>query len=249
MPNVKNIRPISGWGYCGPVGAARVKNFGHLQRITKSIEITTEPVWVSGTGVKVKGDVMTTEASASGMIELRETDMKNLAFAVAGDLVAYTQEAITDQMVSVMNGKKGELIDLGALNVTISSIMDGIDPIPATAYEVDAKAGTIELKEDVTEAYVTFDAPAIIEDEGRTMVNILSRPEGITCTLIVIEKTARSGKRAKWVFPQVVIRPDGDLTLVQEDQTPVTYTLSYEVIADMTKPEGQRFGQVYEIDA
>jgi len=247
--NIKNVRNMSGWAYFRPTGKTSFRNLGHLESLSRSIETTREDYWASGSGVKVKEDVETTESSAKISFVLRESSARNWCLVNASDEKAYLQTAALAENLTAANVEDGDLIDLKFLNVSNVIVTDGSADLEAGIdYALDASAGTIEFLTVQATVDITFDAPEIVAGDGRLVANILENPNGITGELLVVQKQKRGGKRFKLEKCLINVIPDGDLTVVQEDTGKITLSLSGDVISNPNSPDAP-FGRFVEIDA
>lgn len=243
--NIKNVRNMSGATYFRELSEPRASNVGHTQSASLTFDIEKEDLLSSITGIRQKYDTEVTLKGASGTLVLRETTARNIAFMTSGEKVVYTQDAVTDEIFSGTGAKKGEMIKLGYQNISDLSITGATE---GDDYTLDAKAGVLEFISDFGDYGGVFSAPSIAAGEQRAMINILSKPEGITGELTVVQKQKRGGKRFTLVLPRVVIFGDGDLMVSKDESGAVTITLRFECIADPTLPEDKQFGYIEEVD-
>lgn len=250
-PNSKNIRNMSGWLYVRPLTQTRFQNVGHVDSFNRNLEVSREPIYASGSGVRTKIDTLVNETNANYSITLRETTALNMALASAANVEQfYTQAAASAVILTGTNARPGELVKLAHIKVTDVTITDGGAGTlsPLVDYTLDAQAGTIEFRTAQTEYDITYDAPAILADERRALISMLSNPEGITCEILVVQKQKRGPKRYRFEGAICTFFPDGDLTLIKEDPGAATITLTGEGIPNEAYPEGQQFGFLVELD-
>lgn len=242
--NVKNIRALKGWLYVRPLDKQHFVHCGHVESVTRNLEIAREPLYVSGSGVRKKGDTVVNEVSANLSIVLREDTAFNIALASASDTdLVYTQEAATGVMRSGTNVKAGDAIHLSCTGATNVVLTDGSDElIRMLDYDLDAELGVIEFKRDIPTYDLVFDKPAIVSADRRSKIALLQRPEGITCEFMIKQTQKRGEKRWKYVHAIGTIFPEGDLTLIKEGSEMDTITLTAELIPNPNVPEDDQYG-------
>ena len=243
--NIKNVRNMSGPGYFRRIGDARGRTFGHTESISWNTDIQTNDYFSSIDGPREKYDSDVSEITAGGEIVLRETDLANLVFQFAGEAADLVQDAAVDEVISGTGGKKGEMIDLGYRDVSslvLTDLVEGVD------YSLDAQAGIAELLADVGDYSGAVSAPAIAPGAEARVINILTRPEGITGEFRVVQKQKR-GDRFMLVLPKVIIRPAGPISFSKEGTEESTISLSYECLADLSQPKEKRYGYVLKLSS
>ncbi len=243
MANVKNIRSFSGWGYFRKTGEDHFVSFGHVESLSRAVEVEKEDIWCSGSGNRTKEDTDIIGKSASIAVTLRETNARNFAIASLSDESFFVQDAATAEILSGTDMPVGGMVELGYLNATNVVVTDGTDDLKlGQDYELDAAAGTIEFLTAQSTYDITFDAPAITESDAKIVSKLLSADEGISGELVVVQKQTRGSTRYKFSC-SCTLFPDGDQTLIKEDTGKDTITLS----GDIKKVDGE-FGELVEID-
>ena len=241
--NIRNVRNMTGPGYFREPTRQHARNFGHTESISWSLDVTSKDYRSGIMGKSEKYDSDVEEINAGGELVLRETSLANLVMQFAGDTATYTQEAVTDEIVSGLGAQKGDMIRLGFQDISslaLDGLVDGVD------YSLDAAAGVIEFLADVGDYNGLFSAPAILADAERQIINILARPEGIVGELTVVQKQAR-GDRYMLVLPKILIRPNGSFSVSKDGTEDALVNLRFECLADMTQPEDKRYGYLVRL--
>ena len=99
-----------------------------------------------------------------------------------------------------------------------------------------------------TDYDITFDAAAITAADNRSVMNALSISGGIRGNLRVVQRQTRGGSRFMWTG-YVVIYPDGETQLHNDAGDKQTLSFRFDVLEDLTKPAGERFGKLVELPA
>ena len=177
---------------------------------------------------------------------MRETGPLQLAMAMLANVASLTQEAKTGEILSG-TAEKGDVLFLGdSLNVTISSITDGSDPLKeGDDYEFDAGSGMLIFNR-ATSYDITYNVAAIIETDNRAIIAALSATGGIEGTFRVVQFQKRGPSRFRWTA-KVKIYPNGDVQYHNDAGDKITMSVRFDVLEDMSKPEGKRFGYLEEI--
>lgn len=251
MPNVKNIRNMVGWFFTAdPADPNHVyTNRGHAESVSLNLTSTREPVWVSGSGVRQKGDIIVTETGGTLTAVLRESTAHNLAVAYAsGTDKVYEQTAQNAVIITGGAVKEGSAINLKHLKIRNLALASGsVDLVEGIDYELDAAAGVIEFKRAFSTFEGTYDADAILADARQLIISVLSREEGIPMDIMVVQKQRRGKSRQKIEGMRGIAFPEGDITLIKEDTGAVTITLNIELVANPNMPADEQYGRVIEI--
>lgn len=164
------------------------------------------------------------------------------------------QTAVPSSTVAFSDVAVGDIFDLGAAKVTVTSITDGevapVEYVAGTHYRLDAPTGKVEIialpvgaGEDIS---VTFTAAAITEADGLLELGILSG-SGIRRKLIYRELGAIGPFSMEVVWWDVQLRADGDWAMVGEDNAIGQITLAGKVFSTVGHPAGQEYGRIRTI--
>ncbi|OOY22491.1 hypothetical protein BMI91_19610 [Thioclava sediminum] len=245
-PDVKKIRNLAGEGYFKLDGTNVFLSLGHTESISINTEVTKDEIFSSITGVRSLADTEVTERKVTGGAVLRETGARQIAMASLANKGLINQDAQTSLTLSG-SASAGDTIDLGALNVTITSLTDGTDPlVEGQDYKLDAAAGILTFLVDITTYTGAYDTAAITDADDKALIAALSASEGISGELMVIQRQTRGGNRFKY-NAKVRIYPDGDFTLSKEGTDAATIQVKFDVVQDTSKPAGAQFGVFREI--
>jgi len=254
--NVKNIRSFSGWFYAKilePTASAteRFIKLGHIESVNVTYDMAREKVYASGDGTREQLDTMVNERTGTLNAVLRETTALNLALATASNPGEfYSQAAANAVILTGTNARAGDAIRLGYQGVVDVTVTDGTNELVAgTHYTLDAPAGIIEFTSDQAEYDITFDAPAVLESARKPILRMLSAEEGIKLEFLIVQKQRRGGTRKIFRSAHGIVFPSGDLTLIKEDQAPVTVSITAELVPNPTVPYDERFGVMEEVAA
>ena len=197
-------------------------------------------------------EVVTGSAAELNMV-LTEFTPENLALAMMGNEGFYEQEAdatVTDEDVgpAAADVKLDVWYDLGALDVEVTAVKQGLVTLNETAYEVNSEAGMLRLLssytgDDKAEAGVAIkwsgSIPAIETTDARIIVQGLATGMIKGRVRYISAENQTQGPRVMvdvWICG---INPDGALGLITEEFG--TFTLKGKVYADTGKPVGQRY--------
>jgi hypothetical protein len=246
LPNKTNIRNFSGEGFFRLTGDPFMITLGHSESISTNTEVERDDVLSGISGVPSVIDVDVTSKKVSGTAVLRETGARQIGMAVLAKSESLLQDAASAVIISGAGARTGYTIDLGYLNISDLTVTDGTDPlVDGVDYTLDAAAGLLTFLTDQSTYDATFDAAAIAAENDQSLIAALSAPEGIEGELTVVQRQ-RKGRRYKW-RALVRIFPDGELVLSREGTDKATVSIAFEVIEDMTKPEGKRHGILEEL--
>lgn len=246
LPNVKNIRNLAGEGYFKPAGQTAFVTLGHTESISVTHNAEREAIYSSISGIRRIADYDVTETNASGSMVLRETGARQIALAVLATDATLTQSAESG-LTLTGSAAAGDTIDLGRLDVSITSLTDGVDPLVAGEdYELDAAAGILTFKTDQATFDLVYSCAAISAIDDQAIIAAFSAPQGIEGDLLVIQRQKRGETRWKYAA-KVRIFPDGELPLSREGTDKATVGIAFEVVEDTSKPEGSRFGILQEV--
>ncbi|GAW37002.1 hypothetical protein RA2_04077 [Roseovarius sp. A-2] len=246
LKNIQNVRAMAGEGYFQLTGEAYHITLGHTESLNVNHEVSREDIYSAITGVRTLADTDVTEQKATGTAVLRETGARNVAYAVMaqrGDLTQAAESGLTLTGSAV----KGSVFDLGRLDVSVVTLTDGTDPlVEGTDYELDAQAGTLTFVTAQTTFDLVYDCAEITAGDDQSVLRAFSAAEGIEGHLMVVQRQPRGGKRFKYTA-KVRIYPDGALTLHSDSSDKATVPITFDVIEDASKPEGERFGILQEV--
>lgn len=216
LPNERNVSIFGGELHFQPDGAARSRLMGHIESFTWSLNVEVEEIWSAISGARTKIGERIKEVSAEMSMTLQEASAQNVAYATQGEMVELLQAAITGGAVNATNVVPGEVVDLGALNVSNVAITDGVSPlVDGVDYILNAEVGLITVYTAQAQFDVSFDAPEITSADGRTAINILENQSGISGVFHVIGKNA-DGKRYAARDLRAILKPSGDLQLLSD---------------------------------
>lgn len=241
--NIRKVQAMSGPGYFREIGKARARNYGHTESISWEARVETRDLFSSIEGTPEKFDQILDTIGAGGEIVLRQTSVANMVAQFAGEAADYVQQEAIAEIVSGTDARAGDMIRLShqaIATLDLGGLVEGVD------YSLDASAGVIEFLTDAGDYNGTYSAPAILADQERQIISILSRPEGVVGELTVVQKQKR-GDRYMIVLPKVVMRPSGPISLSREGTEEATITLTFECLADTTQPADKRYGYVVKL--
>jgi hypothetical protein len=248
LPNIKLVRNLAGETYFQPEGAGPYQPLGHMEALSTTATPTASDIFTALSGSRVLADTDITESRVSGTAVLRETGTRQLALAFMANEAVYTQAAATG-LIASGTARMGDTIDLGRLDVTITTITDGTDPLlpGPDGYTLDAAAGMLTFNVD-TEYDVVFAAAAITSGDNMALIAGLSASQGRVGRIRLVQRQPRGGKRYMWTA-MVRIRPDGAVQLHNDAGDKITLPVAFDVIEDTTMPFGQRHGILVELPA
>lgn len=227
LPAKENITIPAGEIFWLPDGALRPYSLGHTESFSWNPTVEVEDVFVPTSGVRTRIGELEKEVMVSVSLVLKEMRPDVMAMAMAGSLGSYTQTDKTAETLTIEGGKKGELVDFGALDVTVSSAMldNGVDdPFAVEAgagYTLYSAAGKVVLRADGDFEF-TYSAPAITS--GRSAINIFNKT-GLEGVFTVIGKNTQ-GKRYMLRNFRASLRPDAEIPLLSDGSSIVNVELS-----------------------
>jgi hypothetical protein len=211
LPSKTNITIPAGEVFWLPDGALRPYSLGHCKKFGWTPTISTLPIEVSTSGVKTKIGEAEDSVEVAVSLVLQEMRPDLMAMAMAGTQNVYTQTAVSNQTITVANVRRGEIIELGALDATVSSVeIDGTSTVEGAGYTLLGAAGQLIARVD-GDYEVTFSAPAILASAERSVITILNNT-GLEGVFTVVGKNPE-GKRYMLRNFRATIKPSTEIPL------------------------------------
>jgi hypothetical protein len=250
LPSGENITILGGELYFQPDGAPRARSMGHVDAFSWTPSIETEPVYAATSGVRKMVKEITREISVAISMTLKEATAANMAAALQGTVSNLVQAAQTAANKVETDLTPGELIELGALNVSNVVVTDGaatpVALVAGTDYLVNAEAGSILVLTAQAKMDVTFDAPEIVDADGKKVIEVLSNQEGVSGVFTVIGKNTQ-GKRYKLVGVRANLKPSGDVALLSDGSGVLSIELEGSGVENPANP-GKAWGQLISLN-
>lgn len=246
LPLKENIGSLTGDIYLRLPSAARPASAGYAYNASISLDVTQDPFYGVVDGVRTKLGTRVTEKGGTVSVTFQELRADHVAAALMASSAALTQASATGVEVNASDVLPGELIDLGALDVTAVVVTDGTAPlVSGTDYTLNAKAGTILMRTAQETVEVTFNKPAISESAGRIVSKILGSATGLRCELIIIGRNP-DGVRYKVTGLHVALKPSGEFTLAGDGSSLTEITLDGDIEINEADPEAP-FGYIEQL--
>lgn len=218
------------------------RHLGNVTRfeLTPTVETLEKQSSMEGARGTLK-EVVTKTTMEVGLT-LDEFDPENLALALFGSVSAYSQSSgtATDQSLGTTNSKKGYWLDTGKKKITVTAIKVGATTYTAgTDYTVDSESGMIYITPNST----IVDGSTVLWSGSyaaitSTQIQALADAK-IECALQFRSASDATGPRFLCDVWKASIQPDGALSMLTEQFGEIT--LKGKVLADTSKPVGQRY--------
>ncbi|MEG2273619.1 MAG: hypothetical protein RSC05_15245 [Acinetobacter sp.] len=165
------------------------------------------------TGVAISGNIDT-------------VNKENLAIILSGKSIEIASKAITDALIGTVT--VGDLIDLGARNLTGVTFKDGADvAINADKYVLDAVFGTVKFVEAVTGA-VKWSGTSAAKSRTTIANNI-----GTEYKALFKGKDSYSGDKVVLELHRLTLSPETEFALINDEFG--SYSISGDCQADNSK--------------
>lgn len=224
----------------GAIGLWR--HLGNVTRfeLTPTVETLEKQSSMEGARGTLK-EVVTKTTMEVGLT-LDEFDPENLALALFGSVSAYSQSSgtATDTSLGTSNSKKGYWLDTGKKKITVTAVKVGATTYTLdTDYTVDSETGMIYITPNST----IVDGSTVLWSGSyaaitSTQIQALANAK-IECALQFRSASDATGPRFLCDVWKASIQPDGALSMLTEQFGEIT--LKGKVLADTSKPVGQRY--------
>lgn len=238
LPSKDGISIFGGEIYARREGETHPAGMGHCSLAEWTPEVEDIEVYASTTGTRTKIDTIYTELGATFNITLQEATARNMALALMGTQTELTQAASTSETLSVSDVKPGHLVDLGALDVSNVSAVDGSAQAltAGTDFIVDAASGTVKILTEQSQIDFTFDQAEIASADARSTIEILSNAAGVVAEFTIIGKNSK-GKRYKLEGVMGNVRPSGGVQFISDGSGVQEIELEVDVIYNDALPD------------
>lgn len=235
-------------------GADRLEEIGDVDDFSISVGNEKLERTSSQYGTKTKTDSRLLEQTATLTMTAVQQTARNAALAFMSKKQFLTQSSLSAQEKVFTNVAAGDVYDLGALDVTVTSVTDTTTGAVAytlgTHYEIDAKTGMLRIIAIPgganTSIEVTYDVAAILVGAKRLKLGGGSSPD-MECKVVFISLDPNDNPLEKVTLHRVKLSPDGDMSFIDEEHRKVP--LTGEVLADVTKAAGYRLYQLEDMAA
>lgn len=218
------------------------RHLGNVTRfeLTPTVETLEKQSSMEGARGTLK-EVVTKTTMEVGLT-LDEFDPENLALALFGSVSAYSQSSgtATDTSLGTSNSKKGYWLDTGKKKITVTAVKVGATTYTLnTDYTVDSETGMIYITPNST----IVDGSTVLWSGSyaaitSTQIQALADAK-IECALQFRSASDATGPRFLCDVWKASIQPDGALSMLTEQFGEIT--LKGKVLADTSKPVGQRY--------
>lgn len=216
LPSRENLSIFAGDLYFQPDGANRARSMGFVESFAWTPSVEIEDVFNANDGIRTKIDEMITEVSVEISMTLQETTITNMAYAMQGKVVDLVQAAQTGTEILSSDVYPGEMVDLGALNVSTVTVSDGTNTlINGVDYVLFAEAGIVSARKAHATFNITFDAPEITNADNKQVIEVLSNQEGISGVFHVIGRNEK-GRRYAFRSFRATLKPSGEVQLLSD---------------------------------
>lgn len=211
LPSKSNITIPAGQVFWLPDGALRPYSLGHCKKFGWTPTVSTLPIEVSTSGRKTKIGEIEDSVEVAVSLTLQEMRPDILAMAMAGTQDVYTQTAIVNQTITVTGVKAGEIIELGALDATVSSVeVGGVATANGAGYTLLGAAGRFIARVD-GDFEIIFSAPAILTSAARSVITLLNAT-GLEGVFTVIQVNDQ-GRRFMLQNFRATLKPSSEIPL------------------------------------
>tara|TARA_R110002074_G_scaffold125024_1_gene261871 strand:- start:22093 stop:22800 length:708 start_codon:yes stop_codon:yes gene_type:complete len=188
-------------------------------------EVENTEHFSSQVGPKVKDADIVLQVGANLSLTLDEITAQNIALVVNGTIGSLIQPAVSEAVVNVGAVISEQVIDIGSLNVTDISFVDNNDVtlVENVDYKVIShESGIYVFTASQNGVVATVTAGAIEESEKRSIISILSAPEGIEGEFMVVG--TGTGRRLKGTGIYANLKSASGLGLISEDISQIELT-------------------------
>jgi len=223
------------------------RDLGNAPEVSISTETETLDHFTSRAGLRQLDKSVTLSVGMKVTFSLDEMNDQNLAMGVLGNISSFTNAAIAGfveypmvlganmtlgRWYDIVNSSGARAYDVETANVTFKNDSTTQTLVEGTDYTLDLVNGRVFLRTTATlisnnvamRCVLTADAGAKVVQEVRGLLN-----SGVVGALKFIEKNpANSDKSREWTFHQVTLKPSGDLSLIGDDWSQVTFEAAAE---------------------
>lgn len=211
LPSKTPITIPAGEIFWLPDGALRPYSLGHAKKFGWTPTVSSLPIETSTTGVKTKIGEVEDSVEVAVALTLQEMRPDILAMATAGTERVYTQTAVVNQTITANGVKAGEVINLGALDATVSLVeVGGVSTEDGAGYTLLGAAGHVIARVD-GDYEITYSAPAILSSAARAAITLLNNT-GLEGVFTVIQKNPQ-GKRYMLKNFRATLKPSSEIPL------------------------------------
>ena len=211
LPSKSNITIPAGEIFWLPDGALRPYSLGHAKKFGWTPTVSALPIEASTSGVKTKLGEVEDSVEVAVSLTLQEMRADIMAMAMAGTEEVYTQTAVVNQTITVAGVKAGEVINLGVLDATVSSVeVGGVATEDGAGYTLLGAAGHVIARVD-GDYEIIFSGPAILSSAARKVITILNNT-GLEGVFTVIQKNPQ-GKRFMLKNFRATLKPTSEIPL------------------------------------
>lgn len=199
---------------------------GNMPELTLNVTSDKVDHYDSRYGFRAKDATLykQTGVAISGTIDT--VNKENLAIILSGKSIEIASKVITDTSIGTVT--VGDLIDLGARNLTDVTFKDGADvAINADKYVLDAVFGTVKFVEPVT-GPVKWSGTAAAKTRTTIANNI-----GTEYKALFKGRDTYSGDKVVVELHRLTLSPETELALINEDFA--SYSITGDCQADSSK--------------
>lgn len=255
------ISPITGDYFSGKgrlyfrlTGSTRVEELGDTDDFSISLENERLERFSNQYGTRTKTDSRLLQQSATVSFTLLQNTARNMAIVFGAEKAFKTQAVVTGTYVH-NNVAAGDLVDLGALDVSMISILGGNS---ATAeyttgyYELDSRSGLLKITSipptgaSFTGIDVKFLKGSITGSAGRLEVGLGSSPD-LEGTLIFVGLDTDNNPVEKITLHKVKLSPNGDINFISDEYR--SLPIQGDVTADTSQSAGFYLGKLEDLTA
>jgi hypothetical protein len=211
LPSKSNITIPAGEIFWLPDGALRPYSLGHAKKFGWTPTVSALPIEVSTNGTKTKIGEVEDSVEVAVSLTLQEMRADIMAMAMAGTQNVYTQTAVVNQPFTATGVKKGDVINLGVLDATVSGVeVGGVATEEGAGYTLQGAAGYLIARAD-GDFTGNVSGPAILASAERAVITILNNT-GLEGVFTVIQKNP-TGKRYMLRNFRATLKPSSEIPL------------------------------------
>jgi hypothetical protein len=255
------VSPITGDYFSGKgrlyfrlTGATRLEEIGDVDDFSISLENERLERFSNQYGTRTKTDTRLQQQNATISFTCAQNTARNMAIVFGAEKTFKTQVQVTGSYTH-NSVQAGDIVDLGALDVTLYSIRGDNTPTGAYAtgnYELDSRAGILKILSIPTAAAamtgidVSFDKAAITGSAGRLDVGLGSSPD-LEGTIIFVGLDTDNNPVEKITLHKVKLSPNGDINFISDEYR--VLPVQGDVIADTSQAVGFYLGKLEDLSA
>lgn len=233
-----------------PQGSTAFELLGDSDEVTLEPTVEETERFSNEGGIRQLVKTVVTQVDAQLSMTLVQLSDRNRALSLLGE-IEYDEQTVAagHEMTLTAPLYGGKIYQLDHMDIDPESVIvtdTTMVPVPlvlGTHYKVDTQAGFIQLlvKPDTANANVKieYDAPEIVEAEGRTKIGLANKTENRGH--VIIRGTNEVGPNLMLNLWDVQLRPDGARNYISETDFD-TMTIVGRVFRDDTRDAGYELG-------